>query len=70
MQRISNEQENRLIGSVLRARALAYALDETLIASQGEDCVEYENALVLSEMLREEITKFDNFRKGTAVQKE
>lgn len=61
MPRINAEQENRMNEFMLRARALAYALDETLVASQGEDCVEYENALVLSEMLREEITKFDNF---------
>lgn len=70
MPRITNEQENRLNESVLRIRALAYALDETLLYSEGKDNVEYENALVLSEMLREEITKFDNFRKGTALQKE
>ena len=63
MPRISNEQEDRLNGYALRIRALAYALDETLLYSQGEDNVEYENALVLSEMLREEITRFDKFRR-------
>ena len=63
MPRITNQQENRLNESALRIRALAYALDETLLYSQGGDNVEYENALVLSEMLREEITKFDNSRK-------
>lgn len=63
MLRFTIEKENQMNEFMLRARALAYALDETLIASQGEDCVEYENALVLSEMLREEITKFDKFRR-------
>ena len=63
MVRITEEEEQQMIEFTLRVRALAYALDETLIASQGEDCVEYENALVLSEMLREEITRFDKFRR-------
>ena len=67
MPRISNEQENRLNESVLRIRALAYAIDVTLLYSGGKDNVEYENALVLSEMLREEITKFDNSRKRLCV---
>ena len=48
--------------SYLRIRALAHAIDSQLEKADSEDSVEAENALMLSEMLIEELNKVDDAR--------